>query len=208
MPEPMGKHQETLDRALAALRNRTDEMLALTRSWVEINSYTANVDGVNRVGALLREAFTLPSLSCKVIPGGPEHGDHLIWRTAASGPPIVLIGHHDTVFPPGHFEGWREDGRRATGPGALDMKGGLSIIRTTLAALDEVGALAALPIIVVSVGDEEIGSQLHTPLDRGRARRSLCAGVRVRSRSGCDHHPPQGRRRNDGHRARQGGARR
>ena len=55
-----------------------------------------------------------------------------MWRTPASHgkPPILLIGHHDTVFPPGHFEGWREDGNRATGPGALDMKGGLAIIRT------------------------------------------------------------------------------
>jgi glutamate carboxypeptidase len=53
------------------------------------------------------------------------------------------------VFPPGHFEGWREDGNRATGPGALDMKGGLSVIRGTLAVLEEVGALADLPIVVV-----------------------------------------------------------
>ena len=71
---------------------------------------------------------------------------------------ILLVGHHDTVFPPGHFEGWREDGDRAIGPGALDMKGGLAVIRTALAALDDVGALAQLPIVVVSVADEEVGS--------------------------------------------------
>ncbi|MDB4953127.1 MAG: Acetylornithine deacetylase/Succinyl-diaminopimelate desuccinylase [Myxococcales bacterium] len=177
MPEPMGKHQDTHDRALAALRKRGDEMIALTRTWVEINSYTANVEGVNRVGALLREAFSLPSLTCKTIPGGPEHGDHLIWRTSASGAPIVLVGHHDTVFPPGHFEGWREEGRRAVGPGALDMKGGLSIIRATLAALDEVGALADLPIVVVSVADEEIGSPSSTPHLIEAARGAACALV-------------------------------
>ena len=62
MPTPMGKLPATLDSALAAVRARGPEMLALTRSWVEINSYTANVEGVNRVGALLREAFALPSL--------------------------------------------------------------------------------------------------------------------------------------------------
>ena len=133
--------------------------IALTRSWVEINSYTTNVDGVNRVGALLRDAFALPTLTEQVIAGGDGFGDHLVWRTAAPGAPVLLVGHHDTVFPPGHFEGWREspDGR-ATGPGALDMKGGLAVIRGALVALDAVGLLASLPIVVVSVADEEVGS--------------------------------------------------
>src|SRR4030095_4002895 len=105
------------------------------RAWVEVNSYTANVAGVNAVGAMLREAYALPSLACTVLPGG-ELGDHLVWRPPAAlhAAPIVLVGHHDTVFPPGHFEGWREDGAgKAIGPGALDMKGGLAVIRTTLA---------------------------------------------------------------------------
>src|SRR5262245_1527048 len=144
--EPMGNQptdatpEARFDAALADVRRRSDEMIALTKTWVSVNSYTANVAGVNAVGAMLREAYTLPSLACTVIAGG-EYGDHLVWRTpaAASAPPILLIGHHDTVFPPGHFEGWREDGGRAIGPGALDMKGGLSVIRGVLAALDAVG---------------------------------------------------------------------
>jgi len=172
MPEAM----KSLEGALAAVRNRGAEMLALTRSWVEINSFTQNVEGVNRVGAMLREAFTLPSLTCSVIPA-EGHGDHMIWRTAAAGAPILLIGHHDTVFPPGHFEGWREDGNRATGPGALDMKGGLAIIRTALAALEDVGALAGLPLRLVCVSDEEVGSPTSAPHLRETAKGAACALV-------------------------------
>ncbi|HEU4612664.1 MAG TPA: M20 family metallopeptidase [Kofleriaceae bacterium] len=149
----------------------------MTRSWVEINSYTANVDGVNRVGGLLREAFSLPSLSCQVIPGGDGYGDHLVWRTAAKGAPILLVGHHDTVFPPGHFEGWREEGGRAIGPGALDMKGGLAIIRTVLATLEDIGALAQLPIVVVCVADEEVGSPSSAAHLRELAKGAACALV-------------------------------
>lgn len=152
-----------LETALAAVRRRASEMLGLTRSWVEVNSFTSNVDGVNRVGAMLRDAFTLPGLSCTVIPGAEGFGDHLVWRTAATGAPVIMIGHHDTVFPPGHFEGWREEGNRATGPGALDMKGGLAIIRTALAALDDAGVLAKLPLILVCVADEEVGSPSSAP---------------------------------------------
>jgi glutamate carboxypeptidase len=182
--EPMG-NQTTFDDALADLRRRSDEMVALTRRWVDVNSYTANVAGVNAVGAMLRDAYALPSLTCTVIAGG-EYGDHLVWRTpaAATAAPIVLIGHHDTVFPPGHFEGWREDGGRAIGPGALDMKGGLSVIRGALAALDAVGALAALPIAVVSVADEEVGSPSSTPHLRELARGAACALVFESGRAG------------------------
>ncbi len=163
-----------LDAALAALR--PDAMLADAKAWCAINSFTANVAGVNAVGALLREAFALPSLRCTTIPGG-EHGDHLVWRTAAPGAPIVLIGHHDTVFPPGHFETWVEADGRVTAPGVLDMKGGLAIIRGVLAALEAAGALAALPVIVVSVGDEEIGSPSSTPHLRELAAGAQCALV-------------------------------
>ena len=179
MPGPTVSHAlGSLGSALTALYGREHEMLGLTRSWVEINSYTANVEGVNRVGAMLREAFSrLPSLAGSVIPGGPTYGDHLIWRTPASGAPILLVGHHDTVFPPGHFEGWKEEGDRVTGPGVLDMKGGLAIIRAALAALDDVGALARLPIIVISVADEEVGSPTSAPHLRELATGASCALV-------------------------------
>jgi len=180
MAQPMG----TLDAALAALRARTTEMHAMARRWVEVNSYTANVEGVNRVGAMLREAFTLPSLSLTTIPGGELYGEHLVWRTPATGAPILLVGHHDTVFPPGHFEGWREDGNRATGPGALDMKGGLSIIRAVLATLAEAGVLASLPVVVVCVADEEVGSPSSAPHLRELANGAACALVFESGRAG------------------------
>jgi glutamate carboxypeptidase len=178
----------SLDAALAALRARAGELTGLARKWVEINSYTSNVDGVNQVGALLRDAFSLPSLACEVVSGAADgFGDHLIWRTpaASKSPPILLIGHHDTVFPPGHFEGWRETGDgRATGPGALDMKGGLSVIRGALAALDDVGALAGLPIVAISVGDEEVGSPSSRPHLERIARGAACALVFESGRAG------------------------
>ena len=173
MAQPMGK----LDSALSDLAARGPEMLHLARRWVEVNSYTSNVAGVDAVGAMLREAFALPSLACTPISGGDGYGTHLVWRTAAPGAPILLIGHHDTVFPPGHFEGWREDGDRAIGPGALDMKGGLAVIRTTLATLEAEGVLARLPLIVISVSDEEVGSPTSAPHLRQLAAGAACALV-------------------------------
>lgn len=179
MPTPMGEQPASLDAVLATVRDRRSEMLALTRRWVEVNSYTSNLEGVTRVGEMLREAFALPSLSLTTIPA-QGYAEHLVWRTpaAATKPPILLVGHHDTVFPPGHFEGWRETGDdKAVGPGALDMKGGLAVIRTALAALDAAGALADLPIIAISVSDEEVGSPSSAPHLRELAKGAACALV-------------------------------
>jgi glutamate carboxypeptidase len=179
MSTPMGEQSATIEAVLADVRAREVEMLALTRRWVEVNSYTANTDGVAQVGALLTEAFALPSLSLANIPA-QGYADHLVWRTPASStkPPILLVGHHDTVFPPGHFEGWREPGDgKAIGPGALDMKGGLAVIRTALAALDAAGALADLPVVVISVSDEEVGSPSSAPHLRELAKGAACALV-------------------------------
>ncbi len=153
-------------------------MHRLTRAWVGVNSYTENVAGVDQVGGLLREAFALPSLAVERM-ASEKFGEHLIWRTpaalAAGAKRILMIGHHDTVFPPGHFEGWREDDAtgRAIGPGALDMKGGLAVIHGALRGLEATGALASLPIVVISVADEEVGS-----VDSARHIRAEAAGAR------------------------------
>ncbi len=150
-----------VDRALAAADRRAGELLPALRRWVEVNSYTGNVDGCNRVADLLIESFALPGLTHERVPGN-GCGDHVIWRTPAwaSAPErrVILVGHHDTVFPPGTFEVWEESGDRLRGPGVLDMKGGLATIRTALAALADEGVLADLPLAVVTVADEETGS--------------------------------------------------
>ncbi|HTM21708.1 MAG TPA: M20/M25/M40 family metallo-hydrolase, partial [Kofleriaceae bacterium] len=150
------------EAALAAAEARGGELLPLLRGLVEINSFSSNLAGVAAVGERLAAAFDLPGLALERRAGGEGFGDHLIWRTPAfaAGAPgrILLVGHHDTVFPPGTFEVWEQSGDRLRGPGVLDMKGGLMVVRTALAALADAGALAGLPLAVVSVADEEVGS--------------------------------------------------
>jgi glutamate carboxypeptidase len=151
--------EHRLEDARAAVHRRMPELWALVQAWVEIESYTADHAGCERMVAALLEAFALPGLEPRRVPGDGAAG-HVVATTPAwaGRGGTLLVGHHDTVFPPGTFVGFRRDESKAYGPGVLDMKGGLAIIRTALAALSDLGALAGLPLAFVSVSDEEIGS--------------------------------------------------
>lgn len=169
----------SLEHLVAAVHLRVPEMHRLTRAWVEVNSHSANLRGVNAVADLLQLAFRWPGVEGRRQPGGAGAGDHLFWTTHAvrQRPPVLLIGHHDTVFPPGDFEGWQEDGRRAMGPGCVDMKGGLAVIWGALDTLAAAQLLERLPLVVASVGDEEVGSIDSRPHLQALARAAACALV-------------------------------
>jgi glutamate carboxypeptidase len=171
---------------VARLRERAPEILALTERMVAINSHTRNAAGVDRVGEVLADSLAGGALSLTRLPGGAGLGAHLAFETpaASKGAPILLIGHHDTVFPPGTFEGFRVANGRAHGPGVLDMKGGLALIACVLSQLDRAGLLAALPLRFISVSDEEIGSPSSQPWLRSLAQGARCALVFEAGRAG------------------------
>lgn len=168
------------------LRLRAPEILALTERMVAINSHTRNPAGVDAVGEVLAQALSGSSLALTRKAGGAGLGAHLLFETpaAGSGRPILLIGHHDTVFPPGTFEGFRQAEGRAYGPGVLDMKGGLALVAIVLLVLDEAGLLAALPLRFFSVSDEEIGSPSSQPWVSTLAQGARCGLVFEAGRAG------------------------
>ncbi|MGZ3458553.1 MAG: M20/M25/M40 family metallo-hydrolase, partial [Archangium sp.] len=152
--------REMGEAAARWLVGRLGEMEEALAALVEINSWTENAEGGRKVGTLLREQFALPGLVAEVVPS-TRYADHLVFRSEglAGRGPVALVGHLDTVFPPGKFEGYRRDGALRRGPGVLDMKGGLVVIAWTLKALAASGGLERLPPLrLVVVSDEEVGS--------------------------------------------------
>ena len=179
------------------------------RRLVAINSYTGNAEGGRRVGRALRdELFAIDGLEATVVPSA-IYADHLVFRSQgrADAPSTALVGHLDTVFPPGTFEGCSRDGELLRGPGVLDMKGGLVVIGFALRALAEVVGLdrvGSMRLAIVS--DEEIriaggqggdrvggaGASRALVFEAGRRRTRSSPAARAPDRSP---RAPRGRRR-------------
>ncbi len=149
------------DEATAWLSDKGRAMADAIAPLVEINSYTENPEGGRKVGALLREMFARDGVAA-LVRTSERYADHLVFRSRPELPnrgAVALVGHLDTVFAPGTFEGYRSDGALARGPGVLDMKGGLVVIAFALRALAATGGLdAVVPVRIVVVSDEEVGS--------------------------------------------------
>ena len=103
-------------------------------------------------------------------------GPHLLFSSGpANGAPVFLLGHTDTVFAPGTFEGFRREGGRAVGPGAFDMKGGIAVMLFGLVAAKRAGLLERVPVKGILVADEEVGSPESQGIIRTHATGAACA---------------------------------
>lgn len=111
----------------------------------------------------------------------PDRGDHLEVRVGTGPDPIVVLCHHDTVWPQGTLARlpYRVDGDRVTGPGSYDMKAGIVEAAFALAA-----ARPKRPVIVLSTSDEEIGSVSSRALIEEMARGAVAVLVLEPAASG------------------------
>lgn len=115
--------------------------LDLLRQMVELNSYTLNRAGVERVSALTAECFAPLGFSAERVPSvDPRYGDHLLLtRGRGSRASLAMVSHLDTVFSPEEEERnrfqWQPEGARIYGPGTQDIKGGSVMMWLVLHAL-------------------------------------------------------------------------
>jgi glutamate carboxypeptidase len=159
-----------IERALVASVQRQHEGgIRLLEQVVNINSGTMNFKGVRAVADVFEPKFKALGFKTRWEDGSAySRAGHLIAERDGRGPHILLIAHLDTVFeldsPFQRFE--RVDANTARGPGTSDMKGGIVVALTALAALQEHRALDRIKITIVMHGDEE---DAGAPLDRARS---------------------------------------
>jgi glutamate carboxypeptidase len=135
-----------------------EDAIELLAETVNIGSGTMNHDGVREVGRVMRRELDALGLDTDWIEMPPEvnRAGHLFGRKDGAGPKFLLIGHLDTVFEADdEFQAFERDGDTAVGPGVDDMKSGNVIIVYALKALQSIGALDDIAVVVAYTGDEE-----------------------------------------------------
>jgi glutamate carboxypeptidase len=130
------------------------------------------------LAAVARSAEVVAELGRRLTGTDPERivlagRTHLRWRFGA-GDRVLLLGHHDTVWPIGSLTDrpWRVSDGRAYGPGCFDMKAGLVQLFHALAAQDD---LAGVTVLVTA--DEELGAPSSRPLIEAEAQRAAAVLV-------------------------------
>ena len=161
---------------LAFCQQHEVEMLSLLRKMVEIESPSDDKAAVDRMGEFLAEAFERLGGQVTFYPQEAA-GNHLkadfggSASDRASGKPVLLLGHFDTVWPLGTLAKmpFRMEDDRAFGPGVYDMKAGIAMMMFALRALKESGA-AHRPVTILLDTDEEVGSTTGRPIVEATAK--------------------------------------
>ncbi|MER5888881.1 M20 family metallopeptidase [Streptomyces sp. NPDC001941] len=149
-----------------------DAMLEDLRVLVEIESPSRDLDALKgsaeAVAALLENRL---GGSAALVETGA--GPHVHWSGGGE-PRVLVLGHHDTVFPLGTLERrpFRVREGHVTGPGVFDMLGGLVQAVHGVASLDD---LSGVEFLVTA--DEEVGSHSSRKLIEERAL--ACGAVLV-----------------------------
>ena len=138
-----------------------------------------NVESPSRdLSALHNSALALAQVMQQRLGSAPtlvesNAGPHVHWSGGGE-PKVLILGHHDTVFPLGTLNQrpFRVADGRATGPGVFDMKAGIVQAIHAVAALRDTGGVEML-----FSADEEVGSEHSRELIEARAL--ACGAVLV-----------------------------
>lgn len=169
MPFFMFKKREDKANAINVF-NRIDELkdefINIWKQVVEIESPTSFKEGVDAVNKYFVKYAQSQVWNYEVLKNDVA-GDALCitMNPKASGKPIAISGHMDTVHPVGSMKTYIEDGK-IYGPGCTDCKGGLIVCLLAMQALKDCGYVGR-PIKFILQSDEEVGSRLskHKTID-------------------------------------------
>ena len=151
-------------RMTATIDAEQERTLAMLEKWVNQNSGTLNLPGVEAVGRMVRAELEPLGFTVERIDiGTAGRAGHLVARhkgpstgSGVRGKRMLLIGHLDTVFEKDSpFQRWVRRGNDGEGPGAGDDKGGMAVIVAALRAMKAAGTLKDADITVFLTGDEE-----------------------------------------------------
>lgn len=157
-----------MSELLTYFQSQKQAMIDYLTRLVQFETPTTDKVAVDKMGAFMVSQFIELGASVTRYPQ-TEVGDVLLakWNEGALGKPILFLIHIDTVWPLGELAKRpvriEEDGR-LYGPGAIDMKGGITVAMSAIRGLRERGELPNRPIWVLMTSDEEVGSVHSKPI--------------------------------------------
>ncbi len=150
--------------------HQLSSMTAFLEHIVRLESPTTNKAAIDRLGTFLAEEVR--NLGAEVtLERQAGAGDHVVARWGRGDGQVLILCHMDTVWDIGALPLRYEDDR-LYGPGAYDMKGGITIAISALRGLRELGLWPPLPITLLFTSDEERGSRTSRALIEAEAQRS------------------------------------
>ncbi len=152
--------------------DRLELLIADLERLVNVESPSRNIDAIRDSAVTLAAVIEQRTGSAAVLVEGAD-GPHVHW-SGGGDPKVLILGHHDTVFPLGSLSSrpFRVVDGRATGPGVFDMKAGI------VQAIHAVAGLAdSSGIEMLFTADEEVGSETSRELLESRA--IACGAVLV-----------------------------
>ncbi len=150
-------------------QSQKQAMTDLLTELVNYETPTLDKAAVDKLGAYMQAQFT--SLGASSVTRLPQAtvGDFLLakWNESAPGKPIMFLIHIDTVWAIGTLAERPvriDDDGKLFGPGAIDMKGGITVVLSALRGLIERNEMPNRPIWVLMTSDEEVGSIYSIPV--------------------------------------------
>ena len=178
----ISKGDEQPAALLRWLQGREDEIVSWIARAVAIESPSFNKPAVDKMAEFLADSFEQAGGKAKLHKQG-KLGNHLQVEFAGAPrdgrKPVLLLGHHDTVWEMGSLKSMpcRVRNGKISGPGSLDMKTGLAQMLFAVCALRAVLGEIPRPVTVLSVTDEEIGSDSSRALTEALAKKSAAVFV-------------------------------
>jgi glutamate carboxypeptidase len=167
-----------------------EEILAGIRRWVEIETPSHDGVAVNRLIDVVERDLARIGAHTNRTPGRDGYGDILEARAPwgqEDKPGILILGHLDTVHPVGSLATthvFRRDGDAVFGPGIYDMKAGSYMAYYALQHFVRQGRTTPLPVRILYVPEEEIGSPTSRAAIEAAARKSKYVLVMEPARDG------------------------
>ena len=146
---------------LAAAQAAEPAVIQSLKDMVTIESGTMDAPGLGKMADYAEARLKALGLQVERRKSTANHGDVLVGRLSGTGKRrLMLIAHLDTIYWPGTLatQPIKQDGNRLYGPGIADDKGGVAVIRHTLAILKASGWTNFAQLTVLLNSDEESGS--------------------------------------------------